>query len=436
MYSFILLFVLFFESNAFASEGVVVEKEIVPATSSNIFNKNLLMDSEYAYNHFSLSYSNPYEIEDYNEIDFSGAYGNESVFSFAFQKKGLPYYCLYNSELGYSYNFGSYFDFETKGCFSALKYDLPETKGHYFFADLSLSFDIKPFPFLYLSFYSEDLIYSIKNFEEENYYYSCGVKVMPFQGVSLEISMLSPYNEVSLFYKITAALLPEFVIESGYISKSGEKFSGLTWVWANTKISYKLSEHPFLGKTHSLKLTYCFDSVKYCPVKYDNYFAGQPLTENDYIDIDNCTEVELEKLDTIDSELAKRIVALRKYHGLITVYGLQCAGCTPQQIDDIRVHSLYEIKAKPEKKKYSPAKKKYKTKKRTSIAKSRPLNKKKGDLLLKKLVASGIPLSQAYRISSKALVYDYTKLKNYIRFSKVIEDKYKDKAVKVCAEFY
>ena len=235
------------------------------------------------------------------------------------------------------------------------------------FFDVSAGLLIKPFKWLETAVFADN-IRSFFNDTDDFYIrenYGAGIKLKPFQGLSLIYNVNKDYSGYLNSLSVTAHILPFFSVSCGYAREAMTWSGALSAIFKKVSASYGIRLHPYLGVTHVIGLSLNINGEKFPAINYSqNREDDEEKKVIKKIDINACSNEEIEAVPVLNPTHAERIIRYREQIGPVSEKALAQLGLNAREIVSLQRYVFglaqdnQEISKKPPpSKKPSPAKK-------------------------------------------------------------------------------
>lgn len=217
------------------------------------------------------------------------------------------------------------------------------------FYDCSAGILFRPSEWITAGISADNLSSFFREQEYINPFWSTGVRIALFQGLSLIYNLgcegKKSYNSISL----RADLLPSCSVSAGYGRETMTWAGSVTVLAGNFAVSYGLRRHPYLGATHVIGISLLSGTPAFKPVHYG---SSRQVPENYVkIDINNCPDDDIRRLPCLEPVPAERLIAYRKKIGPLTERALIQLGLTQAEADLLRQFSYGLAEEQPVQKK-------------------------------------------------------------------------------------
>ena len=231
------------------------------------------------------------------------------------------------------------------------------------FFDISAGLLIRPVGWLEAAAFADNIRSFFDNDGVDNFYirknYSAGIKLKPFQGLSLIYNTGKDYSGYLNSLSVTAHILPFLSVSCGYARETMTWSGALSAVFKKISASYGIRLHPYLGVTHIVGLSFNangrnFSSMKYSQGREDN----EEKADIKKVDINACSNEEIEAIPVINPAYAERIIRYREQIGPVSEKALAQLGLTAREIVTLQryVFGLAPDKKENQKKVSTPKK--------------------------------------------------------------------------------
>jgi len=229
------------------------------------------------------------------------------------------------------------------------------------FFDLSAGLLLRPVSWLEAAAFADN----IRSFfgDTDSFYirknYGAGIKLKPFQGLSLIYNTGKDYSGYLNSLSVTAHILPFLSVSCGYARETMTWSGALSAVFKKVSASYGIRLHPYLGVTHIVGLSLNVSVEKFPSIKYSHGGEGGEEEENiKKININTCSNEEIKAIPVIDSVHAERIIRYREQIGPVSEKALAQLGLNAREIVNLQkyVFGLAEDKREKAEKISTPKK--------------------------------------------------------------------------------
>ena len=235
------------------------------------------------------------------------------------------------------------------------------------FFDVSAGLLVRPFNWLETAVFADN-IRSFFNDTDDFYIrenYGAGIKLKPFRGLSLIYNINKDYSGYFNSLSVTAHILPFFSVSCGYAREAMTWSGALSVVFKKVSASYGIRLHPYLGVTHVIGLSLNINGEKFPAINYSqNREDNEEKKVIKKIDINACSNEEIEAVPVLNPTHAERIIRYRQQIGPVSEKALAQLGLTAREIVSLQRYVFglaqdnQEISKKPSpSRKPSPAKK-------------------------------------------------------------------------------
>ncbi len=291
-------------------------------------------------------------------------------------------------------------------------------------------------PFSWLDFsYEQDNIISMIHGNREDLLYPekrFGIALMPVRGFSLSWNRNWSITGTADYFSFETRLLPFLMLRGGYSREASTYAAALSVAYDNFILSYSVRYHSFLGITHSLGFTTCYNRVKYDNIDY--YGSGKKNTEDirsERVNINTCSEDELKKIPILNDGLINRITRHREIIGPLSKKSLSQIGLTGKDIDRLMDFVFGLVEDKKEWGNKNEKKGMNKTR-GGSGAKGISLDARKR--IFEGLIKAGLSANLSLIISEAAIKGDRKQLINVIHTLPELTEARKKEIIKICFE--
>jgi len=208
-----------------------------------------------------------------------------------------------------------------------------DTDKNFFCASAGLL--IRPFKWLETAAFADN----IRSFfdDTDNFYIrencGAGIKLKPFQGLSLIYNVNKDYSGYLNSLSVTAHILPFLSVSCGYAREAMTWSGALSAVFKKVSASYGIRLHPYLGVTHIVGLSLNADGEKLPSIKYSQDRGDNE--EKEYIkkiDISICSDEEIKAIPVLNAVHAERIIRYREQIGPVSEKALAQLGLNAREI--------------------------------------------------------------------------------------------------------
>ncbi|MCL1911774.1 MAG: helix-hairpin-helix domain-containing protein [Leptospirales bacterium] len=203
------------------------------------------------------------------------------------------------------------------------------------FFDFSASLLIRPVGWFEAAVFAENIRASLGGADEfyirENY--SAGIKLKPFQGLSLIYNVGKDYSGYLNSLSVTAHILPFLSVSCGYARETMTWSGALSAVFKKISVSYGIRLHPYLGVTHIVGLSLNANGENFPSIRYSQGREDSGEKEDvKKIDINTCSNEEIEAIPAINPTHSERIIRYREQIGPVSEKALAQLGLNAREI--------------------------------------------------------------------------------------------------------
>lgn len=319
-------------------------------------------------------------------------------FSGEFAYFGTKGYGEYTARAGGGYAFGKIFSVGGGLSWQSFNINLPDFKETQNFFDVNISLRTQPHKMFSVGFALDN----IKAFFDKDIYISpklaVGIALEPFNGLMFRYNLQKDEFGFVNFAELRANLLPFCSISCGYARESMVWTASVTVLFGHAAARYTIKTHPYLKATHVFTITARMATDRLNALRYGVESGDEAIVK---IDINACSDEEIQALPGLTEEQANRLIEYRKRIGPITEKALKQMGLTSAEAQRLQTYAYGFAEEEKKDEKTVRTKKNRNSVKNKAAANRIQKQTEQKDLFLA-LVEAGVPPAQALDISEAA----------------------------------
>ena len=289
--------------------------------------------------HISSAYGKPYSIEEINSGNMRLGTGfNDFGFQIGWSRFGIDEYMEDALEGNAGYKICKYLYWGLGVSYYNLHIDTQELSHNKNLTDFRASFLIMPFSWVSIGIQQENIV-SIINKDREDMLYpnsSFGITVKPVQGISFTWNINKIYYDYINSYSITSFIHPNLCLKAGYCREISTYSAAFIFLYQNTRVSYGLRHHSYLGLTHIIGVTVTSVPLVFEQVNYNKKLFRRHLPKKRRkVNIKYCELEELTEIPVLSHAEAERIIKYRNIIGPVSRKSLFQIGLSEKEIDQL-----------------------------------------------------------------------------------------------------
>ncbi len=291
--------------------------------------------------YITTAYSKPYMLEDLNAYNaYSGIAENEFGFQAAAGGFGIDEY----QEQTFEGNMGIRpFHFFSAGCgitWYRLAISTDELTYHRNLMDFRMGLLLMPVEWIKVSYLQENIrsLFESKRRDILNPDWSAGVSLKAARGFALTWNLNRDYYSYINSFSVSANLLPFLGFRAGYSRETSACAFAVIIAYKMMHLSYGMQFHSYLGATHSIALTMRNENCALEEIHYTDILPGKNSKFHNArrIDINSCSESDLESIPVLTGEMAERILKYRRMIGPLSEKSLYQIGLSSGQVAELQ----------------------------------------------------------------------------------------------------